>query len=109
VPFDRWVELVRAAEVECVWLGRDCGYRGGRRTGIALPDELHLDALQHHLGIDGIAKATVGSPITERTATHVWKAILEVNAKVFLWNIFPFHPFEPGNPMSNSRHTAREF
>jgi uracil-DNA glycosylase len=28
---------------------------------------------------------------------------------VFLWNIFPFHPFESGNQMTNRRHTAHEF
>lgn len=95
--------------VESVWLGRDCGYRGGRRTGIALTDEIHLETLERHFGINGMAKATVGGPIKERTATEVWKIIREVDAKVFLWNIFPFHPFEAGNPMSNRRHTASEF
>lgn len=95
--------------VESVWLGRDFGYRGGRRTGIALTDEIHLDTLKHYLGISGIAKATLGKPIKERTATEVWKVIREVDAKVFLWNIFPFHPFENGNPMSNRRHTRSEF
>jgi len=98
-----------ACGVESVWLGRDCGYRGGRRTGIALTDEIHLETLERHFGIDGMAKATVGAAVKERTATEVWKIICEVHAKVFLWNIFPFHPFETRNPMSNRRHTAREF
>ena len=26
----------------------------------------------------------------------------------FLWNVFPFHPHEPGDPLSNRCHTARE-
>jgi len=25
-----------------IWMGRDLGYRGGRRTGLALTDEAHL-------------------------------------------------------------------
>jgi len=123
--------------VESVWLGRDCGYRGARRTGIAVTDEITLATLDymfgisglakatigepvkertatevwedHMFGISGLAKATIGEPVKERTATEVWKIIREIDAKVFLWNIFPFHPFEAENPMSNRRHSAREF
>jgi hypothetical protein len=106
---ERYLDFVLTAGVESIWLGRDCGYRGGRRTGIALTDEMHLDTLERHFGFGGMTKATVGLPLKERTATEVWKLILEVNAKVFLWNVFPFHPYEAGNPMSNRRHTSREF
>lgn len=105
----RYLDAAVNCGVESVWLGRDCGYRGGRRTGIALTDEINLETLDHYFGIGGLAKATVGQPVKERTATEVWKIIREVDAKVFLWNIFPFHPFEAGNPMSNRRHSAREF
>jgi hypothetical protein len=105
----RYLDAALAHGIDSLWLGRDCGYRGGRRTGIALTDEMQLDTLERHFAFGGIMKATVGMPIKERTATEVWKIIREVNAKVFLWNIFPFHPYEPGNPMSNRRHTAREF
>jgi hypothetical protein len=104
-----YLETAIVSEVDSVWLGRDCGYRGARRTGIALTDEIHLETLQRHFGIGGIVKATAGESLKERTATEVWKVIREVNAMVFLWNIFPFHPFESGNNMSNRRHTTREF
>jgi hypothetical protein len=105
----RYLDAAAEGGIESVWLGRDCGYRGGRRTGIALTDEIHLEALEGHFGINGLTKATIGRPVKERTATEVWKIIREVNARVFLWNVFPFHPFETGNPMSNRRHSAREF
>jgi uracil-DNA glycosylase len=105
----RYIEATLARNADSLWLGRDCGYRGGRRTGIALTDELQLETLERHFGFAGISKATVGMPVKERTATEVWKIIQEVNASVFLWNVFPFHPYETGNPMSNRRHTAREF
>jgi hypothetical protein len=105
----RYLDVAISVGVESVWLGRDCGYRGGRRTGLALTDEIHLEILESHFGCGGIEKATNGESIKERTATEVWKIIREVNAKVFLWNIFPFHPFESGKPMSNRRHTTHEF
>src|SRR6266481_4189515 len=105
----RYMEGMLAHGIDSLWLGRDCGYRGGRRTGIALTDEMQLETLERHFDFGGISKATVGLPVKERTATEVWKIIREVNAKVFLWNVFPFHPFEAGNSMSNRRHTTREF
>lgn len=105
----RYLDAVVRNGVESVWLGRDCGYRGGRRTGIALTDEIQLTSLGIQFDIGGLSKATVGGPIKERTATEVWKIIHEIDQKVFLWNVFPFHPFEDGQPMSNRRHTSREF
>lgn len=31
--------------VDAIWIGRDLGYRGGRRTGLALTDDVHMT---HH-------------------------------------------------------------
>jgi uracil-DNA glycosylase len=97
--------------VRSIWLGRDLGYRGGRRTGIPLTDEYHLSVLAGTFGVFGIVKATTGQeqPVKERTATEVWKILRTVGEPVLLWNVFPFHPFEEGEPLSNRRHTAQEF
>ena len=105
----RYLDAAFDIQIESLWLGRDCGYRGGRRTGIALTDEVQLQTLERHFEFNGVNKATVGLAVKERTATEVWKIIREVDARAFLWNVFPFHPFENGNSMSNRCHTAREF
>ena len=97
-------------EIRSLWLGRDLGYRGGRRTGIALTDEFHLDVLQDMFGVFGIVKATLDdSAVKERTATEVWKLLSTIRQPVLLWNAFPFHPFDHDAPLSNRRHTAQEF
>ncbi|MEQ1869186.1 MAG: uracil-DNA glycosylase [Vicinamibacterales bacterium] len=103
--------LQKAADrgIDSVWLGRDCGYRGARRTGIALTDERQLAALAEHFSIHGLEKATAGDIVAERTATEVWKMIRELRARTFLWNVFPFHPYDPQNPMSNRPHRVAEF
>lgn len=106
---ENYLDAAALCGVDSVWIGRDYGYRGGRRTGIALTDETHLTTLEKHFGIQGMSKATIGETIKERTASQVWNIISEVQANVFLWNVFPFHPYECGNPMSNRRHTVREF
>lgn len=97
-------------EIRSLWVGRDLGYRGGRRTGIALTDEFHLDVLQDTFGVFGIVKATLDdSAVKERTATEVWKLLSTIRQPVLLWNAFPFHPFDRDEPLSNRRHTAQEF
>src|SRR6266446_472743 len=75
--------------VRSIWLGRDLGYRGGRRTGIPLTDEFHLHYLQNTFGIFGIIKATSDEePTKERTATEVWKVLSRIKEPVLLWNAF---------------------
>lgn len=97
-------------ETRSIWLGRDLGYRGGRRTGIALTDEYHLDVLKNTFGVFGIVKATTDEdPTKERTATEVWKILTVIEQPILLWNVFPFHPFDENEPLSNRRHTAQEF
>ncbi len=96
-----------ADEVD-VWIGRDLGWRGGRRTGVALVDESSLDDYALSIEVTGLAKATAGPVMRERTATEIHLARARVSRKLFFWNIFPFHPHEAGKPQSNRMHTRRE-
>lgn len=94
--------------VHSFWIARDLGYRGGRRTGLALTDELHLDCHADLLGSAPLHRATKGPPVTERTASVVWDMLKSIEQPIFLWNVFPFHPHAPGEPMTNRCHTRRE-
>lgn len=94
--------------VRTIWIARDLGYRGGRRTGLALTDEMHLgaySALFHGLPVE---KATIGPAVGERTANVIWRMLKRIGEPVFLWNVFPLHPHEPDDPMTNRCHTTRE-
>jgi hypothetical protein len=91
-----------------VWIARDLGYRGGRRTGLALTDEWHLDAHANLFGALPLARATKGPLVGERTAKIIWQVLKDVDRPVFLWNVFPLHPHERGDPMSNRCHTRFE-
>ena len=37
------LEAALDERVETMWIARDLGYRGGRRTGVPLTDEVHLN------------------------------------------------------------------
>lgn len=101
--------LDRAAdsELDAIWVGRDLGYRGGRRTGLALTDDVHFSDHLERWGLD-VQRPTYGKPIAERTAAAIWDILLQINVPVFLWNVFPLHPFIEGDPFSNRAHNARE-
>ena len=102
--------LLAAAErrgTRSLWLGRDFGWRGGRRTGLAFTDDAHFS--QHLARFDLAARRpTRGPPMSERTAAAVWEALRGADEPFFLWNVFPLHPHPPGAPFSNRAHTAAE-
>jgi hypothetical protein len=102
------LEAAIAARVDAIWIARDLGYRGGRRTGVAMTDEAHLPNAARLYGNVAIGRATRGPVVVERTATVVWRTIEEVGRPVLLWNVFPLHPHEPGRPLTNRCHTRRE-
>ena len=101
------LEAASSADVDAIWIGRDLGYRGGRRTGLALTDDVHFGS---HLSRWGISKQrpTTGKPVPERTAAAVWDLLDQIACPVFLWNVFPLHPHLPGDPFSNRMHNAKE-
>lgn len=101
------VERATRSVVDSIWIGRDLGYRGGRRTGLALTDDVHVarHAQRWNLSVE---RQTVGDAISERTASVIWGMLDQIEAPVFLWNVFPLHPHEAGLPFTNRQHNARE-
>ena len=95
------------AKIDAIWIGRDLGYRGGRRTGLALTDDVHLlmHAQRWSVPVD---RATTGDMVAERTAAVIWGVLEQLSQPVFLWNVFPFHPHPAEDQFSNRSHSRRE-
>jgi len=102
------LEAALDARVDTMWVARDLGYRGGRRTGLPLTDEVHLGAAAALMGGIKLERATHGPLVAERTAAIVWRVLSHIRRPVVLWNIFPLHPHEAGDPFSNRCHTRAE-
>jgi hypothetical protein len=106
--FGGFLKAALAARADTLWIARDLGYRGGRRTGIPLTDEVHLIHMAQLFGAVPFQRATRGPIVAERTAAIVWQVIAQIGQPVVLWNVFPFHPHEPDDPFSNRCHTRAE-
>ena len=103
-----YIDAAITAQLSTVWIGRDLGYRGGRRTGLPLTDEQHLGAFTSVFDAPAL-KATRTENVKERTAAEIWRILSVIPSPPFLWNAFPFHPHEDGNHLNNRCHTKREF
>ena len=104
------LSLLNAAldrDVDSLWIGRDLGYRGGRRTGLSLTDDVHFQIHVERWG-RSFQRPTHNQVIAERTAAIVWGILSQIDLSIFLWNVFPLHPHEPGNPFSNRPHNSTE-
>lgn len=102
------LQQMTTSAIPCdLWIGRDLGYLGGRRTGLALTAETHFALAERRWGIV-LKQATKGQLVHERSAAAVWKLLGAIQYPVMMWNVFPFHPHEPQYPFSNRSHTAAE-
>jgi hypothetical protein len=101
------LQAAAKAEVDAIWIGRDLGYRGGRRTGLALTDDVHMRAHAERWGVT-VRRPTQGRELAERTAAVIWTVLSEIEAPIFLWNVFPLHPHESNEPFTNRSHNSRE-
>jgi len=93
--------------IDAIWIGRDLGYRGGRRTGLALTDDVHIPQHARRWSIS-VKRPTIGAAVEERTAAVIWGVLNQIDARIFLWNVFPLHPHESGAPFTNRQHNASE-
>lgn len=91
-------------------IGEAPGYQGCHFSGVPFTNE----ALLCEGTIPRIAKCgrltTREKPWREPSATIVWKALREagIDHDVVMWNAFAFHPYKPGEPMSNRAPTKAE-
>ena len=87
-------------------VGEAPGFRGMRITGVPFTNRVILGGAANSFGLFGPGKGYVLPPeaagvAAEPTATVLWQVLEEVGFLPLLWSAFPWHPHQPGQPMSN--------
>lgn len=87
-------------------VGEAPGFRGMRITGVPFTNRTILEGPANSFGLFGPGKGYELPPeaagvAAEPTATVLWQVLEEVRFLPLLWSAFPWHPHQPGRPMSN--------
>ncbi len=94
-----------------VLIGEAPGYQGCRITGIPFTSErLLLAGMIPRIASDQSRLSTRARPWSEPSATILWSALHEsqLAQRTVLWNVFPWHPHRPRDPLSNRTPTRAE-
>ena len=94
-----------AQKPEFLIVGEAAGYRGCGRTGIPFTDEATLTWLSDNVSDFFKCRIISKPPTKEQSAQVIWEVLKQNDSngmpkfnRVVMWNAFPFHPFEAGNP-----------
>ena len=111
----RYLNDVWTRQTGIVLIAEAPGYRGMRITGLPMVSRRILREGVPSLGIFGMGQGyeDVLEPgfeaiQSEQTATILWGVLPELGIVPLVWGSFPFHPHQPGNPLSNRKPRASE-
>lgn len=91
-----------------LWVGRDLGHRGGRRTGLPFVSDVNQSNYLRRWGLEPAPLTTKNSSVNEVSSDAIFNTLSRLNKDVFLWNVFPLHPHYPRQPFTNRAHNAKE-
>ena len=94
-------------------VGEAPGFRGLRITGVPFTNRTIFEGPANSFGLFGPGKGYVLPPeasgvAAEPTATVMWQVLAELDVLPLLWSAFPWHPHQPGRPLSNRTPTPAE-
>ncbi len=111
----RYLEQIAARQSPIALIAEAPGYRGMRLTGVPMVSRRILREGVPALGMLGIERGyqDVVEPgfeatQSEQTSTILWSILPELGMVPLVWGAFPFHPHQPGNPLSNRKPRASE-
>ena len=105
---ERYLRTFADSPPRLVIVGEAAGYQGCRFSGIAFTSE-HTLANHAFFKDRGFARSGIRERLfREPSGSIVWETIDQMPHVPVLWNIVPFHPHRPGEPLSNRTPTRPE-
>jgi uracil-DNA glycosylase len=109
----RYLDRMLDRHPRIVLVGEAPGYRGCRITGVPFTSERILLSDPTPFGLfgreAGFLPSEESNPYrSEATASIVWQTLTNIGECPLLWNIFPYHPHQPGDPCSNRTPRSTE-
>lgn len=89
-------------------VGEAPGHKGCALTGIPFTSQKVLKSSDHSFITDLQPSLKVGGNQSEASASIVWGYLEGCVALPAMWNVFPFHPHNKGNPRSNRKPDRAE-
>ena len=97
--------LLAHENARAILVGEAAGWAGCRFTGIPFTGENLItgdEKLEWASGRPMKRSSLAEKPYKERSATIVWGEIAG-DSRLVLWNAVPWHPYKPGEPLSNRK------
>jgi uracil-DNA glycosylase len=87
-------------------VGEAPGWHGCRFSGVPFTSEAQLASGE--LPFSGRISSHTEAPHAETSATIFWQALRPHHPHFFVWSSVPFHPYQPGEPLSNRTPRRQE-
>lgn len=104
----KYLQIILNYQSSILLVGEAPGYLGCRRTGIPFSSEKIILTNRFFTESRKFSVENRLNPLSESSATIVWKIMDDCNFYPLIWSSFPFHPHLPGNPSSNRTPTMEE-
>ncbi len=89
-------------------IGESPGYDGCRWTGIPFTSGFVVRNSNHKMFREIGDRVVLKKVVKEKTGTIMWEFLGQDKPVPILWNSFPFHPHDIGNPESNRQPSTSE-
>lgn len=110
----RYLEQMMAIQPRLLLVLEAPSYRGMRVTGVPAVGQLLTEGIPQFglFGSDNgyrtVDEPGFMPPKSNQTASALWGTLVALGEMALVWNTFPFHPHQPGNPLSNRTPRASE-
>ncbi|MBT3785925.1 uracil-DNA glycosylase [bacterium] len=104
----KYLDLLRVQNPPILLVGEAPGHRGCKLTGIPFTSPHLIQTSAHPVMQSLRSEVILRTTESEQSARVVYDYLINQRLGAVLWNAFPFHPHQKGNPDSNRKPLGKE-